>query len=95
MHIYNENYGRYLEDQRILEQLRIEKEQGIRKRKQELIHSMIFQELNHTTDVEETSPSDELTDYIHEMKTKGNIYNYVPYEAELQDILAYFHNAQN
>jgi hypothetical protein len=95
VHLYNENYGRYLEDQRIFEQLKIEKEQGIRKRKQELIESMIFQELNHTTDVEETRPGDELANYIHEMKTKGSIYNYIPYENELQDILAYFHNAQN
>lgn len=63
--LFNENYSRYLEDHRILEQIKQEKEQRILKKKNELLSCMIYKELNHKTDVEgEPTPNDEIAKYI-------------------------------
>lgn len=59
------------------------------------METIIYQELNHTSQVEQPETTDELTKYILESKKKGSIYNYTPYEGELQEILAFFNNAQN
>lgn len=80
IHLYNENHFRGLEDQRILEQLKVEKEQRIRKKRQQLMETIIYQELNHKSEVEHAETTDELTKYILETKKQGSIYNYTPYE---------------
>ena len=62
----------------------------------EISRESIFEELNHKTDVEEfPAKNDEITNYIIKSKDKNSIFNYVSYESELQEILAFFQNSQS
>ena len=62
----------------------------------EILRESIFEELNHKTDVEEfPAKNDEITNYIIKTKDKNSIFNYISYEPELQEILAFFQNSQS
>ena len=54
IHLFNENYERYLEDHKIMDQIRIQKGKRLHKNRLQILRQSIFEELNHKTDVEQS-----------------------------------------
>ena len=52
VHLYNEDYTRYIEDQMILDQIKFEKERRLQRKRKDILRQSILDELNHQTDVE-------------------------------------------
>lgn len=95
VHLFNEDYTRYIEDQQILEQIKAEKERRLERKRNDILRTSILQELNHKTDVEESpARNEDIASYIVRVRDKGSVFNYVSYEHELEAILTFFQGSQ-
>ena len=90
--LYNESYSRYIEDKRLLEQIRIEREEHTRKKKKDILNSMIIQEIEKIDAESERDKlaKDEIEQFILECRKNLNFFNYTSYEPELRNIMDFF-----